>query len=75
MSGECLTNSQLNGIQDVSRQAAPCWSLRFWGELPNNPSDVVSIAHQDRLTITDQFVRPRRPTRGHWPGDCHDGIS
>ncbi|MCW5105719.1 hypothetical protein PA07A_0031 [Cutibacterium acnes P07A] len=45
------------------------------GELPNNPSDVVSIAHQDRLTITDQFVRPRRPTRGHWPGDCHDGIS
>ena len=62
MSGERLVNSQLSGVQDVGRQAAPGWSFRFWGEFPDKASDVISIAHQDRLTITDQLIRSRRST-------------
>ena len=60
MSGERLVNSEFSGVQNVSWQGVACWSFRLWGEFPDYPLDVLSIAHQDRLTVTNQLVRSCR---------------
>ena len=65
-------HGQLRGIQDIRGKTATFRSFGFRSKFSDDPADILGIAHQDRLTVTDELVRTGRPARGHGTGDSHD---
>lgn|GEM_PF-6827963 len=50
-------HGQFRGIQDIRGKTATFRSFGFRSKFSDDPADILGIAHQDRLTVTDELVR------------------